>query len=394
MQLTDIALNSLRRRKGRMIFLVLGLSIGVATVVALVAITDTMQTDIAVKMDEYGANILIVPKASDLSLSYGGVTVASAAYDVGELSLADLDRLQTIPNARNISVVAPKLLGAIPVLRPAEGTVGEQPVLVAGVRFPDELRLKQWWQLNDGAEPAGTYDALAGVRLAQALNLHPGATLELNGQTFRVVGILAENGTQDDDILFIDLVAAQQVMNKPDSISLVEVAALCIACPVEEMVKQISEVLPQARVTALRQAVTLRMETVGQLGRFALAVAAVVTAIGGMVVLTTMLSSVSERRQEIGLFRAMGFRQQHVMRIILSEAALVSMAGGVSGWLAGMGAAVLLTPYLANVTIPVQWNPWLAFGAAGGALVIGLGASVYPAMYAARLDPTIALRSL
>ncbi|MBC8249071.1 MAG: ABC transporter permease [Anaerolineales bacterium] len=385
MQLTDIALNSLRRRKGRMIFLVLGLAIGVATVVALVAITDTMQTDIAVKMDEYGANILIVPKASDLSLSYGGVTVASAAYDVGELSLADLDRLQTIPNARNISVVAPKLLGAI--------TLGERPVLVAGVRFPDELRLKQWWQLN-GAEPGGTYDALAGVRLAQALNLHAGAMLKLNGQTFHVVGILAENGTQDDDILFIDLAAAQQVMNKPDGISLVEVAALCIACPVEDMVKQISEVLPQARVTALRQAVTLRMETVGQLGRFALAVAAVVMAIGGMVVLTTMLSSVSERRPEIGLFRAMGFRQQHVMRIILSEAALVSMAGGVLGWLAGMGAAVLLTPYLANVTIPVQWNPWWAFAAAGGALVIGLGASVYPAMYAARLDPTIALRSL
>ncbi len=385
MQLTDIALNSLRRRKGRMIFLVLGLAIGVATVVALVAITNTMQTDVAVKMDEYGANILIVPRASDLSLSYGGVTVASAAYDVGELSLADLDRLQTIPNARNISVIAPKLLGAI--------AVGEQPVLVAGVRFLDELRLKQWWHL-DGAEPDGAYDALAGVRLAQVLNLHPGGTVNLNGQTFRVVGILAENGTQDDDILFIDLAAAQQVMNKPGSISLVEVAALCTACPIEEMVRQIGEVLPQARVTALRQAVTLRMNTVRQLERFALAVAAVVTAIGGMVVLTTMLGSVSERRQEIGLFRAMGFRQRHVMQIILSEAALVSLVGGALGWLAGMGAAMLLTPYLANVTVPVQWNPWVALGAAGSGLVIGLGASIYPAIYAARLDPTIALRSL
>jgi putative ABC transport system permease protein len=90
----------------------------------------------------------------------------------------------------------------------------------------------------------------------------------------------------------------------------------------------------------------------------------------------------------------MGFRQQHVMRIILSEAALVSLAGGALGWLAGMGAAVLLMPYVANVTMPVQWNPWWALGAAGGALVIGLWASVYPAIYAARLDPTIALRSL
>jgi len=79
-----LPLNNLARRKGRMALLVLGLTIGVATdVVTLVAITETMQADVAVKLDEYGANILIVPKANDLSLSYGGVTVASAAFDVG-----------------------------------------------------------------------------------------------------------------------------------------------------------------------------------------------------------------------------------------------------------------------------------------------------------------------
>jgi len=111
MQLTDLALYSLWRRKGRMALLALGLAIGVATVVALIAITETMQADVAEKLDEYGANILIVPKANDLSLSYGGVTVASAAYDVGEMTLSDLERISTIKNAGNISVVAPKLLG-------------------------------------------------------------------------------------------------------------------------------------------------------------------------------------------------------------------------------------------------------------------------------------------
>ena len=107
MRLIDVALNNLARRKGRMALLVLGLTVGVATVVALVAITETMQADVAVKLDEYGANILIVPKANDLSLSYGGVTVASTAFDVGQLTLADLDLIGTIENARNISIVAP-----------------------------------------------------------------------------------------------------------------------------------------------------------------------------------------------------------------------------------------------------------------------------------------------
>ncbi len=385
MRLIDVILNNVRRRWGRKLLLVMGLTVGVATVVALMAITSTMKADVSAKLDEYGANILIVPKANDLALSYGGVTVASAAYDVGELTVADLDQIKTIKNARNISVVAPKLLGAIPM--------SGQSVLVAGVRFPDELRLKQWWDI-EGEEPDAPDEALAGLRLAHALRLQPGQTLEINGQAFRVTGILAENGSQDDDILFIDLGAAQQLMNKPESVSLVEVAALCTECPVEDMVDQISDVLPQARVTALRQAVTLRMETVGQLSRFSMAISAVVVAIGALVVLTTMLGAVAERRQEIGLFRALGFRQRHVMVIILGEAALVSLLGGVLGWLLGMGTAVLLAPRLAGTTMGVSWDPWLALGAVGGALLVGLLASLYPARSAARMDPTAALRAL
>ena len=385
MRLVDVVLTNLRRRKARKALLVVGLTVGVASVVTLMAITETMEKDVAVKLDEYGANILIVPQADGLSLSYGGVTVASAAYDVGELSLADLNRIPTIKNARNISVVAPKLLGAVPI--------EAHTVLVAGVRFEDELLLKQWWRV-DGDRPSGPNQALAGSNLAHALSLQPGAKLEIGDRTFQVAGVLQENGSQDDDILFIDLAAAQQVLNKPGRISLVEVAALCIACPIEDMVEQLAAVLPQARVTALRQAVTLRMEVAGQWNRFALAVSAVVTGIGGLLVLTTMLAAVVERRQEIGLFRALGFRQSQVTKIILGEAAGVTLVGGVVGWLLGMSAAVALAPRLAGVTTPVVWSPWLGFGSVSGALVVGLIASLYPAVRAARLDPTIALRSL
>jgi len=385
MELLDVVVNNLRRRKGRKVLLMLGLTIGVATVVALMAITSTMQSDVSNKLDEYGANILIVPQAGGLSMTYGGVTVASAAYDVGQLTLGDLDRIQTIKNAPNISIVAPKLLGAF--------SVNGRSVLVAGVRFDDELRLKQWWRV-DGREPAAPDEALAGLRLAEALALQPGAKLEIKDQVFRVVGILAENGSQDDDILFVDLSVAQQLMAKPQSVSLVEVAALCTACPIEDMVEQISGALPQARVTALRQAVTLRMETVGQLSRFSLAVSAVVMVIGALVVLTTMLSAVAERRQEIGLFRALGFRQRHIMGIILGEAAVVNLAGGVLGWLLGMGTAAVLMPRLVSAETPVLWSGWLALYAVCGAVVVGLAASLYPAVKAARLDPTTALRAL
>jgi putative ABC transport system permease protein len=344
-----------------------------------------MNTDVAEKLDEYGANILIVPQANDLSLSYGGVTVASAAYDVGELTVSDLEQLKTIKNARNISVVAPKLLGGMPF----QG----HTVLVAGVRFEDELWIKQWWGI-EGQEPVGANEALAGKRLASLLELRAGDAVRIGDQEFRLAGILAENGSQDDDILFVDLGAAQEMMAKPDKVTLVEVAALCTECPIEEMVRQISGALPQARVTAMRQAVTLRMETVGQFSRFAAAVSVIVVVIGALVVLTTMLGAVAERRQEIGLFRALGYRRQHIVRIILGEAALVSLVGGLVGWLAGMGAATVLAPRVAGIATGVSWNPILALTAVGGAVLVGLLSSLYPALQAARLDPTTALRSL
>ncbi len=404
MQLTDIAWNNVRRRRGKAALVALGLAIGVATAVALLAITETMQVDVATKLDQYGANIIVVPKAQALTLSYGGLTVSSAAYDVEQLTMDDARRIRTIHNAANISVVAPKLLGVMEV----QG----QPALVAGVDLAEELRLKGWWDIQ-GTVPQAAEHAVAGARLAESLGLTPGDTvlvrvpapprpsasraaapLGVPEQQFRVVGILAENGSGDDEMLFIDLGAAQALLGQPDAVSLIEVSALCIACPVEDMVAQISEALPQARVTALRQAVTLRMETVGQLARFAWALSAVVLAIGALVVFTTMLGSVTERRAEIGVFRAIGFRQSHIIRIILTEAAAVSIVGGLVGWTSGMAAATLLAPAFVQVSGPVIWNPWLALGAIGAAVAVGLLASLYPAMRAARLDPCTALRSL
>lgn len=385
MELFDIAWNNIRRRKGRVLLLVLGLTIGVTTVVALQAITRTLQADVGNKLDEFGANILIVPHSNSLSLSYGGLAVSSATFDLEELRDQDVAQVWTIPNARNISIVAPKLLSV--------AEVREQAVLVAGVDFESELRMKPWWQL-EGSEPETEGQALAGSRVATLLDLSVGSPLQVGDQVFQVVAVLAENGQQDDDMLFVDLSAAQRALDRPGAISLVEVAALCTACPIEDMVAQIQAVLPQARVTALRQAVALRMEMVGQLMRFSWALSAVVLVIGGLVVLTTMLGAVAERKQEIGVLRAIGFRQRHIIHIILTEATLVSLLGGTLGWLVGMGAAAALTPVVTQVDLPVSWDPLIALWAVSSALLVGVAASLYPAVRAARLDPTTALRAL
>jgi putative ABC transport system permease protein len=95
--------------------------------------------------------------------------------------------------------------------------------------------------------------------------------------------------------------------------------------------RQISEALPGAKVMAIQQVVKGRMETLAQFKKFSFGVSAIMILIGSLVVLVTMTGSVRERKAEIGVFRAIGFRKRHVMRIILMEATLISIGAGVSG---------------------------------------------------------------
>ena len=153
-----------------------------------------------------------------------------------------------------------------------------------------------------------------------------------------VSGILDGTGSQDDHILFTRLVTAQALLGKEGRISLAEVAALCSGCPIEEMVKQISEILPGANVMAIKQVVQGRMETLNHFRKASYGLSAIVALVGALVVLVTMMGSVRERTAEIGIFRAIGFRSNHVMKIILLEAGIVSVLAGVLGYLLGLGA--------------------------------------------------------
>ena len=382
MRLSSISMNNLRRRKAKMLFLVLGLAIGVATAVTLLTVTATMRADIDKKLDEFGANILVVPKSDQLSLSYGGMAV-SGVYEVKELRQRDAAQIMKIKNAENISTLAPKLVGA--------ADVGKKRVLLVGVDFEKELRLKKWWTIK-GAEPQGRNEVILGSEASRKLRGSAGRTINIGGRNFKISGVLEETGSQDDDLIFADLGAAQSILNKPGKLSLIELSALCNTCPIEEIVAQISDKLPNAKVSAVKQSVESKMNTVDQFTKFSLGITILVIFIGSLIVLITMMSSVAERTREIGIFRAIGFRRSHVMRVILLEALTLSIIGGVAGYVIGFAAAWFIVPQLGELSVPVVWNPYLAVLAIGLSVLISQLASLYPAIHASRLDPVKALR--
>ena len=385
MRLEHIVLHNLRRRKGRAIFLVTGLLIGVATVVTLLSLTDALGQRAQNELENFGANIIITPRSDELALNYGGIQLGGVNLIASEIEQASLANIDDIPNRRNVATIGPKVLGAV--------EVDGQRVMMMGVDPKAEFKLKRWWSIAGRPIEKGR-ELLVGDAVVKRFDLTMGDTLKVDGQDYTVVGLLAKTGSQDDQLLIAPLSVAQAALGKEGQVSMVEIAALCHDCPVDDMVNQLQIALPGTAVQAVQQVVKTRMHALDQFRLFAWGVAVTVVIIGALLVFVTMMAAISERTREIGIFRAIGYRRRHVLHLVLVEAAIVSALGGVLGYLTGIAATLAALPLLEGGKASWQWNPTLAVASVVAAILVGLIASLQPALRASRLEPSEALRAL
>lgn len=387
MRLIQITLHNIQRRKARSLLLFISILVGVATVVFLYASTQAMKKDISNKLDLYGSNILILPESSE-ALTFGGITFETPRQEQ-ELNDSLLPLMKTIKNQETLSVISPKLLASL--------TVNGEKVLLVGVDFHQELVLKKWWKI-DGLpwnQFPSTSEIIIGSDVAQSLKLKPQQILDLQGQDFSVAGVIRQTGSpENDQAIFMDLTTLQNLINKPHVISLIEAAALCYTCPIDEVTKQLREKLPGTTVTALRSSVQSRDNTVQRFSLFALSVSALIFLTSSLIVFLAMKSSVEDRIHELGLWRAIGYRKRHILQIILTEAALQSISGSLIGSLLGMGLATQWGGRLLKIQVPIAWQTPLVIMAIASAVILGICASLYPALKATRVNPSEALRHI
>jgi putative ABC transport system permease protein len=190
----------------------------------------------------------------------------------------------------------------------------------------------------------------------------------------------------------MNLAAAQELLKLPQEVTVIELAIDETRGAERALLDDLAAALPGAQITSLRQETLRRDENLTRMARFGVSISALILLAGILVAALAISGAVRERTREIGIFRALGFRQSHVARIILLESLLISIAGGIAGYAAGVLAARGAGPLLQIGTLAVPWRLDMLAAALVLSVAVGLLAGIFPARQAARLDPAEALR--
>jgi putative ABC transport system permease protein len=391
-----IALGGIAANKLRSGLTMLGMTIGVAAVIVLVAVGEGSKRAVQAQIDALGTNVLLV-QAFGGRFGPGGAAVGVTFDDRDVAALADRF------NAPDVGSASPSVSADGVTL--VNGSESYEPGAFTGT-VPAYLTARDF----SVAEGAGLTRAdvsrhrkvlVLGPTVAASLSAGVGRTLRVNGTAFQVVGVTAakgSNGVQDqDDVVFAPVTTVEDVLTGYAGYSSIVVQARSSTAldgaqaevtTILDQRKHVTDpsnpgfqVINQGSVRAASTASTDVFTTL--LG----AVAAISLLVGGIGVMNIMLVSVTERTREIGIRKAIGARRSDILGQFLTEAVVVSMLGGVIGVACGLVGSRFkiagVQPSVALYSVP------LAFGAS---VLAGLFFGTYPAGRAARMRPIDALR--
>jgi len=387
MNILTIPFKNLKVKFFKTLILILVFSIGIISSVALNKVSSSVSHALEEKLNKFGANILVYPKTDEISISYGGIHLGNLSYEVKYLSEKEVvEKISNIEFKKNISSIAPKLVKATKVNNIITGVVG--------INVEEEMKIKSYWQIK-GKIFKSENEIIIGEKLASKLNKKLNEQITLFGNTFTISGILEKTGSEEDSIIFMDLHKLQKITNSIDKVNFVEVSALCSGCPIDDIVKQIKSKLPNTEINAVQKMVKQRMSAISFVEKLATILSAIIIFIACFMLAIFMLSSVTERKKEIGILRSIGYSKPNIFTIFITEALFIGIISGLIGYIGGYYLSFKILELL-NITETINLSFSLLeniFVVVSVGLIAVLSSSL-PAYKATKITPSEALIAL
>ncbi len=404
-----IALRALRANKMRSALTMLGIIIGVATVVALLSIGNGATASITSQIQGTGSNLLTVSPGRQQA---GGPQSLGRSQQASYLYYADYQLLQRTLT-RNISALAPSYQASYLVKYGTESFNVGVTGITQDYQTTNAFDVAAGRFITDGDNKAQALVAVLGSQTATDLfgGLTPlGKTIAVNGLKFEVVGVLESKGgsgfgSSDDAVFtpletgYAKLFGAAATYNDKKVVNSIAVSVATteamdtVSAQIEFLFRRAHNlaaadeldfnVLSQSDLLSTLNAVTQTLTI------FLGAVAGISLLVGGIGIMNIMLVSVTERTKEIGLRKAVGATRSQILQQFLIETLTLSLLGGLLGILLGVGIALLFSLSGLIVSVITADSIALAFFFA---LLIGVFFGIYPAFRAANLHPMVALR--
>jgi len=368
-------LRNLWRRRTRTLLTLLGIAIGIACIVTLVALSSGV-----------AANYIEATNRTEAHFTLQAVQEEGAALTFGtgfdDRIVEELRRMPEIKEAAGMVYTMVSVPGS-----PLFLIYGYEPDQAVIKRF----RVTQGVTLAEHQSRRGGRPLLLGKTAADKLHKGVGGTLQVEEMAFRVVGIYETGVALQDSGAVISLEDAQQLAGMPHQVIFAG-ARLHDPSKLEQVKDKVARMLPHDVEVAGTQMGSMLLDMLEMMDIFAWAVSLIAAAVGGVGMMNTMLMSVFERTREIGVLRSVGWRPWRIIGMILGESLVLSLLGG----LLGLGLGILLTwmgahsgamEGLTQDTVPVA----VVVQAMAAAVVLGIIGGLYPAWRASRLPPVVAL---
>jgi len=397
----SFALKSIRRRRVRSWLTMIGIFIGIASVVSLIALGQGVRQAVIGQFDAMGKDKIIISPGSQLLSSF----TSSSYFTDRELSI--IQRTGGVKQAAGLIYMTSSVKHGNEV---KYTTVTGLPTEKNDIDF---FKTMQNIQIQQGRylQPGDTNKANVGSMFANPKDFFQkpvriGDKIEINGREFEVVGIMAPIGNPSDDTsIAIPLDEARSLFGRKDQLDMI-IAQANDAEEVDSVASAIKRNLRKYRglqegkedfsVDTSKQLMDSFNVILNAVQFVILGIAAISLIVGGIGIMNTMYTSVLERTKDIGIMKAVGAKNSDILLIFLMEAGLLGLIGGAIGVLFGAIASMFISAvasyYLQANILKISISPFLIFGPLLFSFVIGALSGLFPAVQASKMKPVDSLR--